>query len=347
VYRIREKTKAEFVAVGSNGDVVRWGETKGPEQEWVIVPLGDNRYAFLTNMPDFRERNERMAVGSNGKIVRWGATGGAEQVFSFSSPKDGWVEIFEHTKNENVAVGSDGKLLRWGSTGNNDQLFKLEVQKRGTPPTLSTDQRYEPGRIPGFPKLTSFEPPPPTQSYLISETLYPSFFVKDARYRSKAVQVYEHPYYRLRREQRWELTFYKKYDGHSDEEDTVRMMVGMSTETSKSMESTIGATFNTDFGMAFAPELEVKGLKISGNKVEGSMSNQLTTTLKVQRSKVTTRISEREHIVKVTVPHGKAFARAIFVLVDTYKVIDRNGDEVGRWEVRNHETIVQASFPEL
>lgn len=346
-YRIREGTKNEFVAIGSDGNILRWGETKGAEQEWVIVPRGDNRYNFLTCQHPANQKNERMAVGSNGNIVRWEPTTSAiEQIFSFGPLRDdGWVEIREHTKNENVAVGSNGNIVRWGPTNNKDQLFKLEVWRRGTAPELSKDPRYEPGRIPDYPSLKTKEPPPPAKSYLVSETLEPAFFVKDSRYRSKAEQVLDHPYYRLRREQRWEPVYYREFDGRSSETRTERVKVGMTVENSTSMESTIGLTINADFGMAFAPELEVKGLKIKGQSLEASIGYSLSSELKMKQSTVTTRITEREVTVEIQVPVGPPFARAIFVLVDSFQAIDRNGTVVGRWELRNESHIVHASFP--
>lgn len=348
IYRIFEGTKNELVAVGSDGKVRRWGQTHGDEQEWVIVPCGDNRFQFLTCQNGYHQKGEVMAVGSNGDIVRWGPTGGKEQIFSFSTVNpDGWVQILEHTKNENVAIGSDGRALRWAANGGKEQLFKLEPGRRGTPPELSKDPRYEPGRIP-FPTLPDEKPPAdPPKSYLISETLEPAFFVKDSRYRSKVQQVLDHPYYRLRREQRWQPVFFKTFDGRSSETHTERVKVGMSVESSTSMETTIGLAMNADYGMSFAPELEVKGLKIKGQSFDGSFGYRMTTELKMKQSTVTQRLLEREVTVTVEVPAGKRFSRAIFVLVDFFQVIDRHGRVEGQWEVRHENHVVQLSFPPI
>jgi len=69
-YRIREGTKDEYVAVGFDGDVIRWGPTGGKEQEWLILPLNNQHCRIMS-----RQNGDFMAVGFGGDIIRWGETG--------------------------------------------------------------------------------------------------------------------------------------------------------------------------------------------------------------------------------------------------------------------------------
>jgi hypothetical protein len=138
-YRIQECTKNEFVAVGANGALLRWGPTGGFEQQWVIVPIDDTWCNIVTRM-----NGENVAVGSTGALVRWGASGGREQRFSFVNywPSDYTWNIMEGTRNEYVAVGSFGQLLRWKRTDGPEQRFKLEpVEPIMSPPALWVSKR--------------------------------------------------------------------------------------------------------------------------------------------------------------------------------------------------------------
>jgi len=88
-HRIRELTKNEYVTVGSDGNILRWAATGGPEQKWLIFPVnaeGDCKIFSLQN-------GEYMSVGSNGNIVRWAKTGGVEQQFSFVNKRTAMVPI--------------------------------------------------------------------------------------------------------------------------------------------------------------------------------------------------------------------------------------------------------------
>ena len=127
-HRIQELTKNEYVAVGSDGNILRWGKTDGQEQKWLIVPVSADGYCKIFTL----QNGECMAVGSNGNIVRWADTQGIEQQFKFVNRRrsDGSYNIQERTQNEYVAVGSNGNILRLGKTGKDRQRFILEPMMR-------------------------------------------------------------------------------------------------------------------------------------------------------------------------------------------------------------------------
>ena len=345
LYRIREGTKQEFVTVHSNGNVVRWKELGDSNQDWLVLPIGKNRYKFLICQPNKREANECMSVGSNGNILRWEPTGRDEQIFSFSDESDGWCSIREHTRNEYVSVGSNGNILRWTWTGRPEQKFKLEPKSSPKEPEPRKGD-YEPRQIPDIPRLTDFRNPPKRSDYyLISEMVYPAFFVNDDRYRSKVVQVESNPFYLLRREQYWSNEYYHEYDGKVEVTKETKIKVGIKNVTSQSMEHTVGMKVAHNYEFGFNPELEVEGIAIKGQNMKQSFSSELTNQLKLSRTQESTELKESEEMVRVVFPKGKRYARALWILCDRFTLLDQNNSVVGQWEVRRNDTIVEDSYP--
>lgn len=347
-YRVREGSKDEFVAVGSDGNILRWGESSGSEQEWVILPVGKNRYRFLTCQETTRDQNKCMAVGSNGNILRWDKTDGKEQEFSFvNEDENGWCNIQEHSRDNYVAVGSNGNILSWSWTGGNEQKFKLELGSTSPVPPVVQQGAYEPGMIPDVPRLEGFTRPPKTSDYyLIGEVVFPAFFVEDPNYRSKVTQVKANPYYTLRREQFWHSQYYKEFDGKTEETHEIIITYGTKNVVSESMESSIGMKVTAGLEMAYNPELEVEGIKIKGvNSGKQSVSVEVSASLKITQTNEKTEYEETVKKDTLKISAGKRFAKAIWLLCDRYTVIDGKGSTIGQWEILRDDTRVDDSYP--
>jgi photosystem II stability/assembly factor-like uncharacterized protein len=126
-HRIKELTRNEYVAVGSDGNILRWGATGSSEQKWLIVPRTNEGDCTIITL----QNGECMAVGHDGNVRRWAATGGAEQQFRFVNPRrsDGSFNIQERGADQYVAVGSNGNVLRWSPTGGDEQRFILVLRR--------------------------------------------------------------------------------------------------------------------------------------------------------------------------------------------------------------------------
>jgi hypothetical protein len=340
-YRIRERTKNEFVSVGSTGSVVRWSETKGSEQLWLPVPVEGGKVKFMVGQVG--HLGECMAVGSDGNVVRWASTGKPEQVFELVNPTDdGWWEIEEGTKGERVAVGSTGNILRWERSGGKDQMFKLEPWRPAKKPPLEKGETG-PGEIGDTPRIVSFEGDLPAQSevHLISETHLPATVVQDAEFSDVTVQVERTPYYILRREQFWDRSgdrgFSRYHAGKTEEvfERTFRYLVT----------NTAGRSSETVLGLEFG----VKGGYSRMSKSAGSISLELST--KISRELKTTEYQEgtieRElsYLYRQTFPVGEPFRLVAWTLVDRYTVMRTERTPIAVWEVALDNTSVVDGFP--
>lgn len=205
-HRIQELTRNEYVSVGDGGNILRWAETKGDEQKWLIVPVGDDGYCEIISV----QNGENMSVGSNGNILRWTKTSGKEQQFRFVNRNStGQYNIQERTKDEYVAVGEGGNILRWSATQGIEQRFVLDpidvkTLEKTVPDIVSGKKPCQPNEIPAPPTITDLSQSPPAQSeeYYIGYEVLPSVFVNDTTMTYKIQQVQDHPYYYLVRTRR-------------------------------------------------------------------------------------------------------------------------------------------------
>lgn len=331
-YEIREGTKNECVAVGSDGNILRWACTGGNEQKWLFVPRGDNRYHILT-----RSNGEHMAVGSNGNILRWGPTGGDEQVFRLLrvGDTDRYV-IKEGTKDECVAVGSNGNVLRWGCTGGSEQEFRFLPTPVGDRPE-PREGEAEPGQIGDVPRIEAFGELPPETSppKLIGETVLPSVYVTDPKHTNAVEQTIHEPYYILAREQFWDRRpgkgAYLEHDGRTERKETVRTKVGFTQSESKSIEDTLSVVISTNATFNF-----------TGGSAE--LGSKISRSLKVTTTSQTERMQEHEETREVTFPVGERFARTVWAMVDQYTLRRMDGSEVRSWDIVL-DTIVEDGFP--
>lgn len=116
-FRLRESTKDEYVAVGSNGAVLRWAKSGKDDQlfEWIEKPPPAAPSAVV--FPDAKKvyeikeftRDERVAVGTVGEVLRWKVTGGNDQKFRFIDKRNGQWAIQSLRNSKLLSMDADIK----------------------------------------------------------------------------------------------------------------------------------------------------------------------------------------------------------------------------------------------
>ena len=340
-YRLKEQTKGEYVSIGSNGNVLRWRDTKGTEQVWLPVPVGENQVQFMTRQEG--HLGEYLAVGSDGNILRWSESGKDDQIFELVNPtRDGCWEIKEGTKGERVAVGSNGNILRWKPSRGKDQKFKLEPWKAAAKPRLQAGE-CGPGEIGDPPRILSFEGPLPERSevHLIAETLLPATVVHDDEFGDLIVQVEQTPYYILRREQFWDRSgergFSRYHAGKTEEvfQRTLRYLVtntsGRSSETAVRLEFGVNGGYSRKSG--------------GGPSISLALSRKVSNELKTTEHQTEQIEKEQEYVYRQTFPVGDPFRLVAWTLVDRYTLMRTSRTPVAVWEVALDNTSVVDGFP--
>ena len=332
-YQIQEGTRNERVAVGSDGNILRWGATGGDEQRWLLVPVGDDLYNIRT-----KSNGEYMAVGSNGNVLRWAPTGGKEQTFRLVRMGDGRYRLREQTRDECVAVGGNGNVLRWACNQGNEQKFKLLPEPVGTKPAARPAEA-EPGQIGDIPRVQDFGEPPPERSApkLIGEAVIPAVYVDEPGL-DKFDQIHADPYYILKREQFWdrgrERGAYLEHDGHVPRTVKVATKVGMKRTATDSFESTFGIKVSINAGFNYAGQ-------------SADIGTEMTNSLKVSSTTTSESMEERSHEETLTFPQGERFVRVVWSLVDRYELLrmDRTPVEsVAPWEIVSN-TVIMDGYP--
>jgi hypothetical protein len=343
-YFIEEGTKNEHVAVGSNGNILRWANTNGPEQQWLIIPISDQKCKIMT-----RQNGEFMAVGWNGNILRWANTNGPEQEFSFvNQDSSGRWNIQESTRNEFVAVGWDGNILRWAQSNKNDQRFKLVAVPGEKPKPSVQPGQYQPGQIPGAPEITAWNQAPPERSdfYLIGEMTVPAVLVNDGAFSGKIPQVETTPYYVLSRHQYWDRSsgrgFYNQYEEAAVRTQKYTLKVGTTAKQSSEIERTLTIKITEKGDFNFDVGGEVSGVKL-GFKGSSSIQREFEDKLRVKASTETTSVTEETREVTIQIPPGK-HARVMWTLVDRYTLRRYDGTQLGMWEVASKTVTDEQDF---
>ena len=343
-YHLQEYTKNEHVAVLWSGDIVRWAKTSGPEQQWLIVPVDDQKCRIVT-----RQNGEYMAVGWDGDIIRWAASGKPDQEFSFvNRDSTGRWNIQEGTRNEFVTVGWNGDVVRWAASGKPDQRFKLVPAPGEKPKPTVTPGQYTPGQIPDVPRVAAFGQPPPERSvpYAIGEVLVPGVAVGDPAFSGKVAQVENSPYYVLRREQYWDRSggrgYYYDIEGAGATTFRDLVKVGFSETQQASIERTLQLQISDGGDFKFGIKEPTTGAEVGATL---SVKRQITDGLKVTESTSTTRMTEETREVTVTMPAGR-HVRVWWALVDRYSLRRYDGSPVNQWEVVDKGVRVEDSFPD-
>jgi Bacterial Ig-like domain/Insecticidal Crystal Toxin, P42 len=343
-YFIEEGTKNEHVAVGSTGNILRWAKTNGPEQQWLLIPISDQKCKIMT-----RQNGEYMGVGWNGNILRWADSGGPDQQFSFvNQDSTGRWNIQEGTRNEFVAVGWDGNILRWAQSNKNDQRFKLVAAPGEKAKPAVQPGQYQPGQIPVAPRITEWGQAPPERSplYLIGEMTVPAVLVNDGGFSGKIPQVETSPYYVLSRHQYWDRSSgrgaYRQYEEALERSDKYVLKVGFEATQSSQIEHTLSTKITEKGEFSFKLGGTVSGIEL-GVTGTASIQREFTEQLKVTTSTETTSMTEETKEVAVKIPPGK-HARVLWTRVDRYTLRRLDGTLIGDWEVVSKSDTDEQSY---
>lgn len=220
--RIVNCATGEFMAIGSDGFLVRWTYRKEPGQT----------FSFVNN--DAGWWNIRSTDGKYVTIVLpWGP---------------------------GVARLNTQPLLR-NEADEKYQRFKLVPIDEKDPPAVE-EGHYAAGAIPGIPRLQRFDQHPPERSdvYLIGETILPATLVDDPSLPDIVLRVRRNPYYILRREQYWDRTQCSggdpclyEHDGHTTKHYETEITYGYSKSQAKSMAQKTGFKLSADGKVVFNP----------------------------------------------------------------------------------------------
>ncbi|ESA36578.1 hypothetical protein N836_07325 [Leptolyngbya sp. Heron Island J] len=330
-YKIQEGTRNEFVARGSNGNVLRWADTGGFEQMWLLIPASESHCKIQC-----RSTGEFLTVNGLGQIFCAKEADIPEQEFSFVNYSDGWWNIQESTRDEFVAVSfTDGNVLRWFETRGRDQRFELIPVNKARKPQLEEGEAL-PGAIGNIPRIISYSIVPPERSEpkLIGEALIPAVFVNDTAYSDHRYQILQNPYYVLRREQYWDRSqgrgIYYQHDGQREVEKTFSIEFGISEKTSQKIEDTFGWKLSASGKFGFDK---------SSIALAGSLSRSIkTTTTNETEIKASKKETYKEKISE------KKFAYAQYALVDHYRLFDKHKNVVREWEIVLYKTTMSDGF---
>ncbi len=254
-FNLRELTKREWVSIGSDGNILRWGASPAFAPKWVVMPVDGAGHCKIYTVSN----GECMAVGSNGNIQRWANTHGPEQLFRFVNfrASDRSCNIQENTRQEFVAVGSNGNILRWPATGGEEQRFILEAVDEFLPDPATLEQVIAgrtmcatPDAVPPHPTMATLSgsPSAPKEDYLIGVDVLPSVFVDDGSYTNKVWQVRQHPYYYLSRTRHWEKVSDRLFQHGQRQSYTAEVTHGCSCRDLRAIEKTIGMVVGAKLG---------------------------------------------------------------------------------------------------
>lgn len=357
-YRIVEGTKNEYVAVGSDGNILRWGFVDEPQQEWLIYPInpktpGDDTEAPADRVVRYRiqtfDNEEFMAVGSDGNIRRWSEVDEPAQEFRFVDLGDGWYNIREGTEDEYVTTEWLGNIFRWARlTGEAEvqQKFRLEPI-RVVPKPEATTPMAEYGEIADFPNLSSVDelPPRTTEETLVSEEILSALVVAPDpnRHPSKVSQVASNPYYRLSLYQYWdaaEIDDKIELLGRETREYTIETYRGFARSEVERMETVVGHTLRA-------------GVSVTGGKQgKGSATARLEYEYKNLTTQVRSSDTSYQEWRKLTntikfAPQGEKTVVLCWKRYDVYRLTDMAGNLVPDGEWRTLSDIRLDSFPPL
>ena len=219
-------------------------------------------------------------------------------------------------------------------TGSNADGFVWNIEEHASL-DCSEDLKLNPGTNPenigDIQHLTSIDdvPKEETGHVIIGEVLIPFFAVNDQKNQSSANKVKNDPYYIFRREGYWTRVYYFLHHGKSPYEEKQTTTIGLTNETSQTMENTIGLQLEA------SAEVSYKG---GGFGAKASLKAKVSSELKVTDAKSSKKekISQIENTRSYGV--GKQIAETIWFRTDDYSLRRLNGEVISRSIWINHKT---------
>ena len=340
-FKIMESTKGEFVSVGSDGNILRWGNDNSLHQVWAIYPVTDSKDEKKYRIQSLANK-EFMSVGSNGNILRWGYLDSDAQLFDLKKTSNGKLTIIEGTLGQNVAVGWDGNIIRWQASGGPEQEFSLipydlKAMPAGAKIGLG-ETAFRANRIPqpaGIDSADSHVEFVEGDKYLVSEDLMPATLVDDPKFATKIDQINSSPYYYLVRRQyyRPNRTTVSPGEIKSEFEE-----MDYSFSSSQITQISQKVTWGLEASVSAAYKSATASLKAS---YENSKEY-------LQRSEQNT--SKSYKITRTVELHSPAtidFTIVVWQLMNEYTLYDADGNVVPSASWTDEETTYQMSFPAL
>ena len=342
LYELKEFTRDERVAVGSDGNVLRWGKSGKGDQKFVFIPASNGGWNIVSGAPD--KINEYVTVDGVGNIRLYGFNGQKNQLFRIQFVSGNQIRLKESTKSQRVAVGSNGNILRYASTEGNDQKFELIPHLiQGKKPTIRP-REYAPFQIPlpPQPDIKAKVLPPVRfpqekgKAFLVAEEVVSAALINDPNYgpKNRYSQMINNPWYKITREQYWDAEVFgkiKRMSGIEGTEVEVRTHHGMREEHLQKATKTFNANAK---GEASAK------IEVGPAEVESSRSVTLDFTYEKINSLSKVKESFKTHTEKRVSRKGNPYYLCIYRLVDRVTVYDKNNRPVSTWEVA-HEPFIE------
>lgn len=153
-YSLIECTKGEFVAAGSDDNVLRWSGTQGNEQRWRFVKADRTKYPNKYHIQCMKNGKYLDVQWTTGNVAIYPNNGKVEQTFTlwkldeieadryvpemYKQYRDlgvDFIMIYESTRDgERVAVGSNGNLVRWSPVNDKTQVFIARKERQSANP---------------------------------------------------------------------------------------------------------------------------------------------------------------------------------------------------------------------
>lgn len=340
-FKIMESTKDEYVSVGSNGNILRWGNTNDLDQVWAIYPVknsqGEKRYRIQS-----LSNKEFMSVGTDGNILRWGYLDNDSQLFDLKKTSGGGYTIVEGTTGENVSVGSNGNIIRWQASGGNEQIFFLMPYDPKTMPTTAKigggQTAYNAMRIPQPAGMDNPEEELELvrgDKYIVSEDLVPATLVDDPNYATKIDQINSSPYYYLVRRQ-----YYSP--------NPIYLAPGESKSESIEMDYSFSSTHVTQISQKVSWGLEASVSASYEGATASLKANYENSKEYLDRTEQNTSESYKiKRTAELTSPATVDFTIVVWQLMNEYTLYDSDGNVVSGANWTDEEKTYQMSFPNL
>ena len=344
-YKIMEGTKAEYVAEGSDGNILRWANSGKDDQLWLIYPDespvdGSKKYRIQN-----KGSHQFMTVTPNGNVHRWATEKNNDsQLFEFKTAERGF-SIKEGTKNEVIGVGSNGNILRWEHYSGKEQQFipipypfptmGLHPQKMKI---MVGQKAYMPGKIPTPPRVKDFSWPQNGKYYFISESVLPGTHVNDPLYDDKIAQIHKNnsPYYYLVREQ-----YYKPIQtilqANSNVKKVKKDALTLNEQQINSVTETLGWAIDASAGVTAGVGVPGAGASASAGLSAG-LSHSTETREETRHTK------ETNHMENLSISFKSPPERlnvVVWYLMDRFTLYNYKGRVVPgkQWEVENRNFV--------
>ncbi|MCP4459047.1 MAG: hypothetical protein GY816_13645 [Cytophagales bacterium] len=340
IYQIVNKESGKLIGVENctlhNGANIRQWESTGEMcQNWLIFPISAKDFVVVN-----KESGKLMGVKScstrNGANVRqWEYVGEACQEWQFNKVGGGYYHLVPRHSNKMIGVEDSSSrnganIRQWEYTGEECQNWTLRAVGEIDVPNIEVNERMRDSHsFPEYLKLKGKDDVRLKDSHptLVFEFLVPFFFVNE-RGVSIQAQVSKSPYYKIRKERKWKLLFYRAHDGTQSFED--EMEYKKVVETSENIRTETTKRFKVTTSLDF---------------ILFKLGSEYEHIFKEIKERSFTESNTKKEVRRIHFSEGEPVTEAWWQLIDRYTLIRMDGVEVVSWTADPGEFLYQDTFP--